>query len=122
MTTLSDPPSSPDNTVLISTLSRYPEPALEVGTVLQQFRILSVLGVGGFGIVYLAVDQQLDRRVAIKEFLPETLAYRQVDGQIAVKSANHAEVFRIGLRSFMNEARLLARFEHRITPPGAAPA
>ena len=112
MTTRSDPPSSPDNTVLISTLSRYPEPALEVGTVLQQFRILSVLGVGGFGIVYLAVDQQLDRRVAIKEFLPETLAYRQVDGQIAVKSANHAEVFRIGLRSFMNEARLLARFEH----------
>lgn len=112
MSSPSDPPSSPDNTVLISTLSRYPEPALAVGTVLEQFRILSVLGVGGFGIVYLAVDERLDRRVALKEFLPETLAYRQLDGQIALKSANHAEVFRIGLRSFINEARLLARFEH----------
>lgn len=112
MSSPSDPPSSPDNTVLISTLSHYPEPALAVGTVLEQFRILSVLGVGGFGIVYLAVDERLDRRVALKEFLPETLAYRQLDGQIALKSANHAEVFRIGLRSFINEARLLARFEH----------
>jgi predicted ATPase len=80
---------------------------------LHGYRIDRVLGEGGFGIVYLAFDAGLDRHVAIKEYLPSSMAARAGDGlTVVVKSASHAETFEIGLRSFVNEARLLARFDH----------
>ena len=44
--------------------------ALPVGYGVRDYRIIDVLGVGGFGITYLAHDDTLDRRVAIKEYLP----------------------------------------------------
>ena len=39
---------------------------LEVGQTINHYRVISRLGVGGMGEVYLAKDQKLDRRVAIK--------------------------------------------------------
>ena len=48
--------------------------ALAPGSRLGEFEILSVLGIGGFGIVYLAMDHALERQVAIKEYMPSTLA------------------------------------------------
>jgi serine/threonine protein kinase len=86
--------------------------ALPVGTSLSEFRIDGVLGRGGFGIVYLALDVSLQRRVAIKEYLPAALALRRPDGYLAVRSAAFAESYEMGLRSFVNESRLLARFDH----------
>jgi serine/threonine protein kinase len=49
---------------------------LPPGHLLQEFRLERVLGVGSYSIVYLAHDTKLDRRVAIKEYLPATLAAR----------------------------------------------
>ncbi len=86
--------------------------ALPAGTRFGEFEILRVLGVGGFGIVYLTQDHSLERQVALKEYMPAALASRGVGPMITVRSASFAETYAIGLRSFVNEARLLARFDH----------
>ena len=86
--------------------------ALPPGTRFGEFEILKVVGVGGFGIVYLAHDHSLEREVALKEYMPASLAARGAGPQITVRSSSFAETYAIGLRSFVNEARLLARFDH----------
>ncbi len=87
--------------------------ALPVGTRLGEFQITGLIGTGAFGNVYLAQDYSLGRTVALKEFMPQTLAIRQADGlSVGARSARHAEAFSAGLISFINEARLLARFDH----------
>jgi hypothetical protein len=86
--------------------------ALPAGARLHEFEVLSVIGQGGFGIVYLAQDHSLNRRVAIKEYLPSSLATRTQAMTVSVRATRHAETFEAGLRSFINEARLLARFDH----------
>ncbi|MEO6362069.1 MAG: protein kinase, partial [Caldimonas sp.] len=86
--------------------------ALPPGTRFGEFEILRVVGVGGFGIVYLANDHSLEREVALKEYMPASLAARGKGPQITVRSSSFAETYAIGLRSFVNEARLLARFDH----------
>jgi hypothetical protein len=86
--------------------------ALPPGTRFGEFEIVRVLGVGGFGIVYLAKDHSLERDVALKEYMPASLAARGHGPQITIRSSSFAETYAIGLRSFVNEARLLARFDH----------
>lgn len=85
---------------------------LPVGTRLAEFEIRQVIGEGGFGIVYLAFDHSLQRTVAIKEYMPSALAARSTEHTVSVRSKRHAEAFEAGLRSFINEARLLAQFDH----------
>ena len=85
---------------------------LRVGTRAAEFEITRLIGQGGFGIVYEAWDHTLERTVAIKEYMPSSLASRQGDGSVAPLSERHQETFDIGMRSFINEARLLARFDH----------
>ena len=85
---------------------------LPVGTRISDFEIIGLVGEGGFGIVYLAKDTSLDRVVALKEFMPSSFAGR-VDGiRVAVRSANNQSTFDAGLKSFINEAKMLARFAH----------
>lgn len=86
--------------------------ALPIGSFLGEFELTSVLGEGGFGIVYLAWDHSLERRVALKEYMPSALAARSGATQVQVRSARHQETFEVGLRSFVNEAKLLAQFDH----------
>ena len=86
--------------------------ALPPGTRFAEFEIIRVLGVGGFGIVYLAQDHSLERQVALKEYMPASLAQRGAGPVITVRSGSFTETYAIGLRSFINEARLLARFDH----------
>src|ERR1700704_6472854 len=86
--------------------------ALPAGTRLGEFEVVGLIGEGGFGIVYLAYDHSLDRKIALKEYMPSELAQRQGGSAVVVRSARHAETFAAGLRSFINEARLLAQFDH----------
>ena len=105
----SDPPTLVKPTVAASGIDHD---ALPPGTRFGEFEIMRVLGVGGFGIVYLANDHSLEREVALKEYMPASLAARGAGPQITVRSSSFAETYAIGLRSFVNEARLLARFDH----------
>jgi hypothetical protein len=84
--------------------------ALPSGTRLGEFEITGLLGKGGFGIVYLAYDSSLDRHVALKEYMPSAFAARTQQARVRV-NAEHDETFQAGLRSFVNEARLLAHFD-----------
>jgi serine/threonine protein kinase len=86
--------------------------ALPVGHRLHEFELRGVIGVGGFGIVYRAFDHSLEREVAIKEYLPAALAGRSGRQQVSLLSASHSETFALGMSSFVNEAKLLARFDH----------
>ncbi|WP_263558363.1 serine/threonine-protein kinase [Paucibacter sp. B2R-40] len=85
---------------------------MPVGTYVGEFELTSVLGEGGFGIVYLAWDHSLERKVALKEYMPSALSARVGSTQVQVKSARHRDTFEAGLKSFVNEAKLLASFDH----------
>lgn len=88
--------------------------ALPAGTRLAEFEVIDVLGQGGFSIVYLAFDHSLGRHVALKEYLPAPLAVARAPGslRVQVKAGEAREAFELGLRSFVNEAHLLAHFDH----------
>ncbi|WP_395703655.1 serine/threonine protein kinase [Aquabacterium sp.] len=85
---------------------------LAVGLRLDEYEISGVLGEGGFGIVYLVWDHSLQRRLAIKEYMPSSIAWRGRDMRVQFKDPRYAESFEAGLRSFINEAKLLASFDH----------
>ena len=86
--------------------------ALPVGYRFNEFEIKEVIGGGGFGIVYRAWDHQLERTIAIKEFMPASLAVRGDDMTLVLRSERFGKAFSAGLNSFIQEARLLARFNH----------
>ncbi|MBT7445958.1 MAG: SUMF1/EgtB/PvdO family nonheme iron enzyme [Methylococcales bacterium] len=87
--------------------------ALKTGyTLVQQYEIITVLGQGGFGITYLARDLRLDQKVAIKEYLPESLASRDRDFSVRPKTKEHVSDFKAFKERFLDEARTLARFKH----------
>ena len=86
--------------------------SLPAGTRLAEFEIRQVLGAGGFGIVYRAWDEALERDVALKEYMPVSMAGRGSGGGVTLRSRTHEETFALGKQSFVNEARLLARFDH----------
>jgi hypothetical protein len=76
-------------------------------------RAVVPIGEGGFGIVYLAWDAALERQVAIKEYMPTSLASRGIASHdVTTRSDAHRVTFEAGLKSFVNESRLLARFDH----------
>lgn len=86
--------------------------ALPAGYRFNEFEIKEVIGGGGFGIVYRAWDHLLERTIAIKEYMPVSLASRGEDLAIALRGERYQRLFSAGLNSFIQEARLLARFNH----------
>ena len=86
--------------------------ALPSGFMLEEYQIERVLGSGGFGITYYAWDTHLNKAVAIKEYLPNEFAVRYEDTTVAPKSSSDAETYEWGLTRFLEEARILAGFDH----------
>src|SRR4030088_491111 len=86
--------------------------ALPAGYGLQEYRIERLLGVGGFGLTYLALDENLNLKVALKEYMPGDLASRTADQSITPTSGDTEESFRWGKRRFLDESRTLASFRH----------
>jgi len=86
---------------------------LRPGQVVGRYRVVSVLGQGGFGITYRAMDSELGREVAIKEYLPAALAIRQDGTTVVPRSRNAAEDFAWGRDRFIAEGRTLAAL-HRV--------
>ncbi|MEM7543152.1 MAG: serine/threonine-protein kinase [Pseudomonadota bacterium] len=90
--------------------------ALPERTVLQdRFFLGRLLGrPGGYGLTYLAWDLTLEITVAIKEYLPQRLAARNPGATtIVANSEVDQTTFDEGLREFLDEARVLVRFQHQ---------
>jgi serine/threonine protein kinase len=92
--------------------AQLPSHALKTGHELHWYRIERVLGQGAFGITYLAHDINLDRQVAIKEYLPSQFSRREDDMTVTPVSDAQKEDFEWGLKRFLSEARTLTKFEH----------
>src|SRR6266513_1468406 len=88
------------------------EIALPHGYALHEYRVEHTLGIGGFGLTYLATDSNLNLKVAIKEYLPGDLAQRGEDQSVQPKSESSSESFKGGLSRFLDESRTLASFRH----------
>src|SRR5512134_842693 len=86
--------------------------ALPAGYALQEYRIEKVLGVGGFGLTYLALDGNLNLKVALKEYLPDDIAARGADQSIGPLSPATADTFGWGKQRFLDESRTVASFRH----------
>jgi serine/threonine protein kinase len=86
--------------------------AIPMQAMLHEYRIEQVLGVGGFGITYRARDVNLEKDVAVKEYLPSDLAMRAPDGNVVVQSTETEDSYKWGLDRFLLEARTLAKFSH----------
>lgn len=110
--TMSYPPAAAPATPAVQPKSVDTGNALPAGTYLGEFELLSVVGEGGFGIVYRAWDHSLKRQVAVKEYMPSSLAQRTSGMQVTVRSEKYNETFIAGLQSFVKEARMLAQFDH----------
>lgn len=82
--------------------------ALAPGRVVGRYEVLEVLGQGGFGITYRVRDTQLDREVALKEYLPPALAIRQDGASVLPRSTEAADDFSWGRERFVAEGRTLA--------------
>ena len=76
------------------------------------YRIVRAVGSGGFGITYQAEDTHLGTSVAIKEYYPAEFADRNATMLVRPKSDRHTKAFEWGRSSFLQEARMLARFRH----------
>ena len=87
--------------------------ALPQGHRLYEYELVRVLGFGGFGMTYLGFDHHLDKAVAIKEYLPSDIATRTGDKSVAPQASQFRDDFTWGLDRFLDEARTLARFDHR---------
>jgi serine/threonine protein kinase len=85
--------------------------SLPPGSVLSDYRIIRVLGEGGFGITYLAEDLQLRLQVVIKEYFPNEFALRTRENTISAKSTSVGD-FKKGMKRFKEEAQTLAKFNH----------
>src|SRR5712691_5998594 len=93
-------------------ISMTAEIALPQGYALHEYRVEQTLGIGGFGLTYLATDSNLNLKVAIKEYLPGDLAQRGEDQSVQPKSGSSSESFKWGLSRFLDESRTLASFRH----------
>ena len=85
---------------------------LHPGMVLNtRYLIGRVLGFGGFGVIYMALDLKLGRVVALKEFFPTSLVCR-VPGErnVSIYSGSKQAEFQKGIARFLEEARNMADF------------
>lgn len=89
-----------------------PKPAaLPPDTLVGGYRLLRRIATGGFGLVYQARGPH-GEQVAIKEYLPASLATRARGETAARVLAGKEPLYRLGLRHFFEEGRALAQIAH----------
>ncbi|MFP2423857.1 serine/threonine protein kinase [Pseudescherichia vulneris] len=92
--------------------TQRPPDALPPGYRFDEFEIQDVIDTSNDNIVYRALDHQLERQVAIREFLPRTLTVRSESQRLVPRSKQDQSAFSVGLEGFIHEARQLARLNH----------
>ena len=88
--------------------------SLAPGTELNEYRIERVLGMGSFGVTYLGLDLNLNKKVAIKEYLPNEYAVRAEGATVMPRSLKDEAEYQWGRERFLDEARVLAHFNHPV--------
>ena len=74
--------------------------ALPSGTRLREYELAEVIGEAGFAILYRAWDAALQRKVAVKEYLPVSMATRASDSpEVTISSERHWDAYKAGLKA-----------------------
>lgn len=83
-------------------------------TMLNGYRLVRMLGAGGFGVTYLAQENGLNRPVVIKESFPDTFCYRRSNTlDVCLNSPEtDTERYAWACANFLREARILATLDH----------
>ena len=92
-------------------MSKVKPAPLPPDTVIGGYRVVRKISSGGFGVVYLAVDNE-GQQVAVKEYLPSSLASRPPGELLPQVHADKLSLYRLGLKSFFEEGRSLAQISH----------
>ena len=90
--------------------------ALPEGYRHEAYEFQSLLSVDRYCVKYLGYDHGEGRQVAIKEYLPDSLAVRQDDFSVVPRSSAGKADFDAGLTRFLDGARAQSRVDH----PGVA--
>jgi serine/threonine protein kinase len=92
-------------------MSKVKPSPLPPDTVIGGYRVIRKVAAGGFGLVYLAMDPE-GQQVAIKEYLPSSLAARAPGELLPQVLPEKLSLYRLGLKSFFEEGRSLAQISH----------
>jgi serine/threonine protein kinase len=92
-------------------MSKVKPSPLPPDTTIGGYRIIRKVAAGGFGLVYLALDAE-GQRVAVKEYLPSSLATRGPGELLPQVQPEKLSLYRLGLKSFFEEGRSLAQISH----------
>ena len=92
-------------------MSKVKPAPLPPDTIIGGYRIIRKVAAGGFGLVYLALDAE-GQQVAVKEYLPSSLASRAPGELLPQVQAEKLSLYRLGLKSFFEEGRSLAQISH----------
>ena len=92
-------------------MSKLKPAPLPPDTSIGGYRVVRRLSAGGFGVVYLAVDNE-GQQVAVKEYLPSALAMREPGELVPHVAPEKLSLYRLGLKSFFEEGRSLAQISH----------
>ena len=88
---------------------------LRIGSALQggKYRVEQFLGLGGFGITYIAIQVGLNRKVAIKEFFMKDICNRDAStSHVSVPSVGSKELVEKYKKKFIKEAQMIAGLSH----------
>ena len=88
---------------------------IKPGTIIgDKYIVGKSIGSGDFGVTYIGWDTVLERKVAIKEYLPSEFAMRNF-GQLftahRLYTGDKADPFAVGRQKFIEEAKRLAKFK-----------
>jgi eukaryotic-like serine/threonine-protein kinase len=95
----------------MSSKSKNRPAPLPNGSLVGEYRILSEIASGGFGVVYLA-QTALGERVAIKEYLPVGIVHREPGSHLPIIANEKQPHYQLGLKSFFEEGRALTQISH----------
>lgn len=85
---------------------------LRPDTMVEHYKIGKVIGVGGFSVVYSALDTKSNAVVAIKEFYATNCMRRARDGSLHVYPKEQEHKYHIGLKRFFDEGLTLSQIDH----------
>ena len=85
---------------------------LRPDTMIEHYKIGKVIGVGGFSVVYSALDMRTNTVVAIKEFYATNCMRRARDGSLHTYPAEQEHKYHIGLKRFFDEGLTLSQIDH----------